>query len=451
MPRWKDQSGGRLIGRDQSRSGFGRRIFAHRLIGGENRMSAPFIWIFIPVIVGGLSLFVTRERVAMMVGGVTAIILTVAALIVPIDEALGFGSFSLKVASSFQILGRNLTLDSSEAPLLAILFGVAALWFFGAESAGVAKRLTPFGLIIISLLVASIAVQPFLYAALLIELSVLVAVPLFSPADQTPSRGVIRFLTYQTLGMPFILVAGWLSAGVEASPGDLALTIQSTMMLGLGFAFLFAVFPLYNWMPLLMEESSPYVIGFLLWLLPTITSILGMNFLDRYAWLRTSAQVMSALRVAGLLMVVSGGIWTAFQRHHRPDDGIRGGCRNRLYSIGAQPRPDHRIAHRFPFAHPTRTRPGGMGIVSIRFGFKYRVAPFLCCSRNGTYLSVGSDRLDLIRVIDGRLSASRRISAAPRIVEWLGTTIAERWFLVLDRHPWTGSGCDPHVGNHGHG
>ena len=278
-------------------------------------MSAPFIWIFIPVIVGGLSLFVTRERVAMMVGGVTAIILTVAALIVPIDEALGFGSFSLKVASSFQILGRNLTLDSSEAPLLAILFGVAALWFFGAESAGVAKRLTPFGLIIISLLVASIAVQPFLYAALLIELSVLVAVPLFSPADQTPSRGVIRFLTYQTLGMPFILVAGWLSAGVEASPGDLALTIQSTMMLGLGFAFLFAVFPLYNWMPLLMEESSPYVIGFLLWLLPTITSILGMNFLDRYAWLRTSAQVMSALRVAGLLMVVSGGIWTAFQRH----------------------------------------------------------------------------------------------------------------------------------------
>ncbi|MGA7194669.1 MAG: proton-conducting transporter membrane subunit [Anaerolineales bacterium] len=278
-------------------------------------MSAPFIWIFLPLVIGGLSLLITQERLATIVGGVTAITLTIAALIVPIDEALSFGSFSLKVASSFQILGRNLTLDSSQAPLLAILFGVTALWFFGAESVGVARRLTPLGLIIISLLVASIAVQPFLYAALLIELSILVAVPLLSPLDQTPSRGVIRFLIYQTLGMPFILIAGWLSAGVEASPGDLALTIQSTTMLGLGFAFLLAVFPLYNWIPLLMEEGSPYIVGFLLWLLPTVTSILGMSFLDRYAWLRTSDQVISALRVSGLLMIVTGGVWMAFQRH----------------------------------------------------------------------------------------------------------------------------------------
>ena len=278
-------------------------------------MSAPFIWILLPLIVGGSSLVITRERLATIVGGATSIILAGAALIIPIDEALSFGSFSLKISSSIQIFGRNLTLDSTEAPLLAILFGVAALWFLGAESIGVARRLTPLGLIIIGLLVASVAVQPFLYAALLIELSVLVAVPLLSPPDQTPSRGVIHFLIYQTLGMPFILIAGWLSAGVDASPGDLALTIQSTTMLGLGFAFLLAVFPLYNWIPLLMEESSPYIVGFLLWLLPTVTSILSMSFLDRYAWLRTSAEVTGALRVAGLLMVVTGGVWMAFQRH----------------------------------------------------------------------------------------------------------------------------------------
>jgi formate hydrogenlyase subunit 3/multisubunit Na+/H+ antiporter MnhD subunit len=279
-------------------------------------MSAPLIWIFFPFLVGAFSLlFITQERWAAIIGSGTALILTLAALVVPIDQALGFGSFSLKISSSFQILGRNLTLDSSHAPLLAILFGVVALWLIGAESAGVARRLSSMGLMMTSLLVASIAVQPFLFAALLIEISVLVAVPLLSPPDQPPSRGVIRFLIYQTLGMPFILIAGWLSAGVEASPGDLTLTIQSTLMLGLGFAFLLAVFPLYNWIPLLAEESSPYIVGFLLWLLPTVASIFGMGFLDRYVWLRTSTQVMTALRVAGLLMVVTGGLWSAFQRH----------------------------------------------------------------------------------------------------------------------------------------
>jgi NADH-quinone oxidoreductase subunit N len=150
---------------------------------------------------------------------------------------------------------------------------------------------------------------------LLIEMAVLAAVPLLSPAGERPGPGVIRFLTYQTLGMPFILFAGWLLAGVEASPGDLALTIQSTVVLGLGFAFLLAIFPLNDWIPRLMEECNPYVAGFLLWLLPNTIVIFGMSFLDRYAWLRTSPQVMAGLRGIGLLMLISGALWCLFEEH----------------------------------------------------------------------------------------------------------------------------------------
>jgi formate hydrogenlyase subunit 3/multisubunit Na+/H+ antiporter MnhD subunit len=83
----------------------------------------------------------------------------------------------------------------------------------------------------------------------------------------------------------------------------------------MGFAFLLAIFPLYNWIPLLLEETSPYIVGFLLWIVPTVTIIFGAGFLDRYSWLRSSAQVILALRYLGLLMVVTGGAFAAFQRH----------------------------------------------------------------------------------------------------------------------------------------
>jgi multicomponent Na+:H+ antiporter subunit D len=102
--------------------------------------------------------------------------------------------------------------------------------------------------------------------------------------------------------------------GVEASPGDVGLTTQAGVMLGLGFAFLLAVFPLYNWIPMLAEEASPYAVGFLLWALPAFTSIFALGFLDRYAWLRTSPQLSFAIQAAGLFMVASGGIFAAFQR-----------------------------------------------------------------------------------------------------------------------------------------
>ena len=66
---------------------------------------------------------------------------------------------------------------------------------------------------------------------------------------------------------------------------------------------------------MLAEEVSLYILGFLLWILPTITIIFGMGFLDRYAWLRTSGQLGQILTLGGLLMVVTGGLLSAFQRH----------------------------------------------------------------------------------------------------------------------------------------
>jgi len=278
-------------------------------------MNAPTIWIILPAVVAILLRLVFNQRILSLLGGTTAAILALAAQIIPIEEAFIIGTLSFKVESSLNILGRTLQIKPEEGALLALIYGAAALWFFGAEASQTASKLVPFGMIITAFMVASIAVEPFLFAALFIEMAVLLAVPMLTSIDRPPGKGIIRFLIYQTLAMPFLLLSGWLLAGVEASPGDLALAAQSASILGLGFAFLFAIFPLYNWIPMLLDEAPPYIVGFFLWLLPVITVIFAAGFIDRYSWLRTSPQLTTALQLAGVIMIVTGGFWAASQTH----------------------------------------------------------------------------------------------------------------------------------------
>ena len=278
-------------------------------------MNAPTIWIIAPALAALLLFTIRNPRALSIIGGTLATLLALTAQFIPIEEAFKFGALSIKIDSSMAVLGRVLQIRPTEGSLLAIIYGATALWFFGAEASKTATRIVPFGLLITTLMVASIAVEPFLFAALFIELAVLLSVPLLTSIEKPPGHGVVRFLIYQTLAMPFILFSGWLLSGVEASPGDIALAAQSASMLGLGFAFLLAIFPFYNWIPMLMEETSPFIVGFLLWILPTITLIFGAGFLDRYSWLRSSPQLATTLQYAGLLMVVTGGLWAATQRH----------------------------------------------------------------------------------------------------------------------------------------
>ena len=279
-------------------------------------MSAPFIWIIIPLILAPILWISKRGHTIAFLGGTLTLFLAFLAWVVPIDTAIRISAtLSLKIPPNLDLFGRQLLISPERQPLLVFMYGLSALWFFGASAAAVARRLVPIGLAMTAFLIASLAVEPFLYAALLIQTATLLAVPLLSPIDKKPGRGVLRFLVYQTIAMPFILFAGWLLAGVESSPGDIELVVQSATLLALGFGFLLAIFPLYTWIPLLLEETSPYAVGFILWLLSTATLLFALSFLNRYAWLREFPYLTNALQAAGLLMVVSGGIWAAFQRH----------------------------------------------------------------------------------------------------------------------------------------
>jgi formate hydrogenlyase subunit 3/multisubunit Na+/H+ antiporter MnhD subunit len=278
-------------------------------------LSAPLIWIGLPLFAALILWFLSYRRVlTIWLAILVCLALVVLAWLVPISASADSGSL-LQVTEALVILGRRFTLSQGDKAFLMLIFGFSAFWFFGALLTRVHRFFVPLALVIVALLVAAIAVEPFLYAALLVETAVLLSVPMLVPPGTKPGQGVLRYLIFQTLAMPFLLLAGWVSSGVEASPANQQLLQQAVVLLGLGFSFWLAIFPFYTWVPLLMEESNSYTAGFVLTFLPIVFLILMLEFLNAFTWLREYPQLSLVLRSAGTVMVVTGGIWAAFQRN----------------------------------------------------------------------------------------------------------------------------------------
>jgi formate hydrogenlyase subunit 3/multisubunit Na+/H+ antiporter MnhD subunit len=281
-------------------------------------VSAPVIWIIFPGVMA-IALYAIRrwQRVAIPLAILLAAGLAWLAWRLPVGESIRILPFlpAIELEDTFFFLGRRLVIDNSVRPVLVLIYLSTAFWFGATAVARASRLFIPLGLGIAALLTAAQAVDPFLFAALLIEIAALVSVPILNPPGKRAGRGVMRFLTFQTLGMPFILFTGWMLERVETSPTDTALAVRAALMVALGLAFLMAVFPFYTWIPMLAEEANPYSAAFLFFILPAAVSIFALGLLEQYTWMRADPAVFLALRSLGTLMVASGGIWAAFQRH----------------------------------------------------------------------------------------------------------------------------------------
>ncbi len=279
-------------------------------------MSAPLIWIFIPFIAAaGFWLLRKKRRLNLILGASLCLLLFLLTFAFRLDLPNNLGPVTFQVSSTFSLLGRRFVLDSSQLPFLRLIYAFLGVWLLGGLIIKTHNYFAPLAFPITALLVAAIAVQPFLYAALLIETAVLISVPLFVPPGSSIRQGVLRYVIFQTLAMPFILYAGWASAGTEANPANERFLLQAVLLLSLGFSFWLAVFPFYTWVPKLAEETKIYIFGFVVSLLSLVTLLLGMDFLNTYIWLWEFPGLAGALRLVGALMVATAGIWVVFEQN----------------------------------------------------------------------------------------------------------------------------------------
>lgn len=279
-------------------------------------MNAPQVWIFFPAILALLLMVFQRWwKVGALVAATFTLGLAGFAYLVPIGEKYKLLFWNIEISDSLSVLGRRLILSSDDRTILILIYVSVSFWIIGALVSASNRLFTPLSIGVSVLLIAALAIEPFLYAAIILEMMVLVCVILLIKPGKASNRGVIRLLTFQTLAMPFILFTGWLLTGVEVNPEDSSLVSQAAILMAIGFGLLFSIFPFHSWIPLLAEEADPISVSFVFFILPLVIGLLGISFIDRFSWLYTTSWLYVYLRFSGVLMVIFGSVWSIFQRN----------------------------------------------------------------------------------------------------------------------------------------
>jgi NADH-quinone oxidoreductase subunit N len=279
-------------------------------------VSTPILYILFPGILGVFLIFVRRwETLVTTLGTIISLILAYLAWWLPDTEFFFIGPWYVNLGDTWVILGRQFMLGVDDRPAVMVLYLGTAFWFGASSLTRAGRNFVPVGLCILALLTAVIAVNPSLYSGLFIAMVVLLSILILIRPGQPVGQGVLRYLTFQTLGAPFILLTGWILTGVDAGSGDVEIQVRALLLMGMGFAFLLAVFPFHSWVPMLAEECHPYSAAFIFLILPGAITLFGLGLFDQFAWLRNSENSYLWIRYVGVIMVLTAGIWAAVQRH----------------------------------------------------------------------------------------------------------------------------------------
>ena len=279
-----------------------------------NLLTTPTIWIFLPVLFSLLLILVHRlHKLSVWIVCTISLLLAVVAMIFPQNLDLRLFGRNFLFDDTFLILNRALIITGTELKTVAMLYLFSFLWNIAGMRFSVSRWFPTISLTITALWVSALAVEPFLYAALIVELIVLISVVLLTPRGEQAGSGVMRYLVLQTIALPFILLSGWMVTGIESAPSASTLILRGAVLILIGFSLWLAVFPLHTWLPMLADKTHPWVFSFVFLMQQSSLSIFLLKVLDQFAWLRNLNGVFPAMQWVGVLTVLAGGVLASMQ------------------------------------------------------------------------------------------------------------------------------------------
>ena len=279
-----------------------------------NLMTTPIIWIFLPVLFSLLLILVHRlHKLSVWIACTVSLLLAVVAMIFPQDLNLKLIGRNFLFEDTLLVLNRALIITGTELKTVAMLYLFSFLWNIAGMRFTISRWFPTISLTITALWVSVLAVEPFLYAALIVELIVLISVLLLTPRGEQAGSGIMRYLVLQTIALPFILLSGWMVTGIESAPSASTLILRGAVLILIGFSLWLAVFPLHTWLPMLAEKTHPWVFSFVFLMQQSSLSIFLLKVLDQFAWLRNLNGVFPAMQWVGVLTVLAGGVLASLQ------------------------------------------------------------------------------------------------------------------------------------------
>ena len=249
----------------------------------------------------------------------TALLLGIAVIALPLDQPVHFwGGRQITLGEAVTFFGRELVLEQADRMAMAFLFFTAAGLFLLAWRFAPHSLLFPMGLALLSLLSGALLIQPFIYAALLIEIAAAFSVFALQAEGQMPTRGGLRYLTFTTLALPGLLVTHWLLERYVLTPDETGLLSMAATLLVISLALLLGVVPFHTWVPAVAGDSVPLAGTFVLTVSNGAVWFLLLDFLETYHWFSSYPRFELLVFTAGLVMVVVGGLLALAQRRLGP-------------------------------------------------------------------------------------------------------------------------------------
>ena len=277
-------------------------------------MSAAILWIIIPLFFSFLIWVLRRySKSVMYIGVAFSVLITLSAYFLKVDYTYVIGNIPFKIEPEMNLLGRSLIITDSDRAIVFLLYLLTTFWLLLGAVFDSLPSYAAYALAIVSFLVASLAVEPFLFSALFIILAVFISIPMLIRMPKKTGRGEVFYLAFMTLAVPFLLFASWSASSVESSVIDAGIIQKTTVLFIIGFSLLLSAFPFFIWIPNLAEQYRPARVYYLLSILPVGCFLIFSKFLFLYPWLQNAEFFSDAINFSGLILIFLGGVLAAFQ------------------------------------------------------------------------------------------------------------------------------------------